>query len=298
MSKTTLRIMTALLAGIVLVSGVYIVINRPPPATRTASEIDAVADACRNALAPLIDATLFSGDTAPQAPQRALAAYLKWSWLEPLHWHGGRGDIEMVVVYGSGFHKCYAVDALGNVLASRVRQNDAWSARWLRRTDDAEGFSVTLHEQDPALRDGEAAAVQAFAADAGTGEITSVRLSGRDAGLREVVARYSVDAASGRLDLHIGVEERAEIGPDGRVARSMQRPCFDPDAPCEEPWEATVYTYDDAGNPVRRETDLDGERHSEAIAVVTNGRGDWIELRVEDGDDTAGTVRRAIIYRK
>lgn len=298
MSRTFVKTMAVLLLCIVLVAGVYIFINRPAPATRTASETDAIAQVCRNELTPLVDTGLFAGADRPGSPDHVLASYVKWIWISPLEWVGARDDISMIVRYGSGFHKCYLFDGSGYVLAYSSRHGESSSVHWIERADVDGGVSLTFLETDPAVREGKPTAWYTVTVDPQGRELKRLQLAGSNAGARSREGRYEFDSETGRLELWVGQEDRAVFGADGLLLRSYHRPCYDPDLPCEDPWEETVYKFDAAGNLISRDIDLGAEQQHDELELVTNDRGDWLEWRFKTATADNQATRRAIVYRK
>ncbi len=295
-SKTAL-VSAVLLAGVVVAVAFYLLAPEGD-STRTNAQIEKIKNTCDDRLSALFDENAFAGAEVPGSPAHALAEFIKWSWIKPLEWFGRRGDLKMIITYGTDFDNCYLLDTQGYVVASHSRHKDAQSTRWLRRSDVDGRVAITVFERDPAVLDGAATAWYTLGVDPASKEIARLALAGQSAGERSVDGAYRYDETGGRLELDVRREEKIEMAADGLLIHSLYRTCFDPDAPCDEPWETTRYTYDDAGNLTWREMEFGSDRQNDELVSTLNGRGDWVEWRFNNAPSDNQATRRAIFYRK
>lgn len=298
MAPMSRRILLPLaVAAVVAMAGAAWLSLRPEQtAIKDAVQAADAARACSEVLAPVMAADAFAG-AAFGSGVHALGVFVKWTWLPPLEWIGHRSDLRMIVSYGEDVRNCYALDDNGYVIAHHSRHGEAWTSRWIERSDTDGRLSLTFYEQDSSLHDGKATARFVIGVDPQSGTFSRLQLAGRDAGERTEVGRYSFDAATGHLELHVGLENRVLLGSDGLLIRSYYRPCFDPEMPCEDPWEETAYTFDPSGNLIGRHIDFEGEKQHDDLALTVNARGDWVEWRLTTTGGEDRTARRAVFYR-
>lgn len=265
--------------------------------TRTGPELQRLAGHCSEQLSKIAEEDAFDGAEVAGSPEHVLAAFSKWTSLDPMDWVGRRPDLRMVIAYGDDFEICHRFDGRGFVIATHSRHKTLETARWVRRHSEAGRPTITQFERDPSVHNGEATAIFTLGIDAVSGKVLRLQLAGQRAGERSVEGTYRFDATTGELEILIGLEERAVMTPDGVLSSTHYRTCFEPDQPCDEPWETTRYTFDDDGNPTDRRTDLGGEEQHDQLVLTKNDRGDWTERRLAGASDENETARRTLIYR-
>ena len=284
-----------LVAGLVVAVFVFEGLNEAPPER---SEVQQFALECEQTLKGRMDEAVFDGADSPGSPAHALAEYVKWSWMGPLKWIGRRDDLRMIVGHGSAFLVCYQFDTRGYIVAMHRRHEQSQSTKWITRGEADGRLTLTFYEQDPGVLEGEVTAWYTLTASPGTSDITTQLLAGRSAGLKSVDGTYTYDVAQGHLELTVRQEGRVVVGPDGLPVASYSRTCYDPQLPCEDPWETTLYTFDANGNLTKRDIDFGDEKQHDELVLKVNGRGHWIEWRFASTPDEKVLDRRTIFYRE
>ena len=285
------------LTGVIAAAAFYF-LQPAAVSTRSDTQLERIMQTCEDKLSGLAEETIFEGADVEGSPEHALAEYIKWSWLSPLQWVGRRDDLRMIISYGAEFENCYRFDTAGYVVASHSRHKDAETTRWLKRSDDGGPATVTLMERDPAVLDGAPTAWYTLGAESSSGMFMRTHLAGRNAGESAVDGSFRFSPATRQLELHVRQDEKVLLTANGLLVRSHYRVCFDPDAPCDEPWETTTYAFDAAGNLTQRDIDLGTETRHDELVPLLNDRGDWIEWRFKSAAPDSQPTRRAIIYRE
>lgn len=285
------------LAGVIAAAAFYL-LQPQAVSTRSDTQLERIKQTCDDKLAGLAEEGVFQGAEAEGSSEHALAEFIKWSWLSPLQWVGRRADLHMIISYGADFENCYRFDAAGYVVASHSRHKEAETTRWLTRSEDGGEVTVTLLERDPAVLDGAPTAWYTLSADPSSGNFMRTHLAGRNAGDSAIDGAFRFDPATRQLELQVRQDEKVLLSASGLLVRSHYRVCFDPESPCDEPWETTDYVFDAAGNLKQRDVDLGTERQHAELALVLNDRGDWVEWRFTSAAPDSQPTRRAILYRE